>query len=86
MKKIFRDEFECSYRFCDEVTLATGPGDVEEMPGEKNVFDNLPVFCQVEYAKIDELSRYLYTEIKDVKNEDLLRWWHEHRHAFPHLY
>lgn len=63
-----------------------GPGDVDEMPGDKNVFDNLPAYRQVEYAKIDELSRYLYTEIEDVKNEDLLRWWHEHRHAFPHLY
>src|SRR6267154_6364970 len=31
-------------------------------------------------------SHYLYTKIEDVKNEDLLRWWHEHRHVFPHLY
>src|SRR6267154_21545 len=85
-KKIFLDEYEHLYRFRDKVTLATGPGHVDETPVEKNVFDSLPAFREVSYNKLDKVSRYLYTEIEDVKNEDLLRWWHEHRHVFPHLY
>jgi hypothetical protein len=50
------------------------------------MFDNLPAFRQVRHTQLDELPRYLYSEIEDMKNEDLLKWWHEHRHVYPHLY
>jgi len=83
-KKIFLDEYEHLYCFRNKVTLATGPEHVdEETPVEKNVFNSLPAFREVSYNKLDEVSCYLYTKIEDVKNEDLLRWWHEHRHVFP---
>ena len=51
----------------------------------KNIFDNLPVFNSVAAALFDEITRYLNTGSEHVKNEDLLIWWYEHRHVYPHL-
>jgi hypothetical protein len=51
----------------------------------KNIFDNLPVFNSVATALFDEITRYLNTGPEHVKNEDLLIWWYEHRHVYPHL-
>jgi hypothetical protein len=52
----------------------------------KNIFDNLPVFSSLPTAALDEITRYLNTGPEDVRNEDLLTWWYEHRHIYPHLY
>jgi hypothetical protein len=35
---------------------------------------------------LDEFSRYFATLPEDVKNEDVLKWWHEHKHVYPRLY
>lgn len=84
-KKIVRDEFDRNYRFRDEVTLATGPADTNEAATAKNIFDNLPAFRTVTFGTLDELSRYLSTMPEDVKNEDVLKWWYEHKHVYPNL-
>jgi hypothetical protein len=84
-EKILRDEFDRSYRFRDEVTLTTGPVDTSEAPA-KNLFDNLPAFRTISFGEQDELTRYLSTVPEDVKNEDVLKWWYEHKHVYPHLY
>jgi len=49
------------------------------------MFDNLPAFRTIPTASLDELTRYLSTPPEDVKNEDVFRWWNEHKLAFPHL-
>jgi hypothetical protein len=85
-KKIVRDEFDRSYRFRDEVTLATGPEDTNDDPKAKNLFDNLPAFRTISFGEQDELMHYLSTVPEDVKNEGVLKWWYEHKHVYPHLY
>ena len=55
------------------------------IPESKNIFDNLPAFNSVATTLVDEITRYLNTGPEDVKNEDLLVWWYEHRHVYPHL-
>jgi len=52
----------------------------------KNIFDNLPVFTSLTTSDIDKITCYLNTGPEDVKNEDLLVWWYEHKHVYPHLY
>jgi len=52
----------------------------------KNIFDNLPAFNSLPTTDVDEISRYLNSGPEDVKNEDLLTWWYEHKHIYPHLY
>jgi len=59
---------------------------VDKAPLEKNVFNNLPAFQQIAPNERDEISHYLFSTVEDVKNEDVLKWWHEHKHVFPHLY
>jgi hypothetical protein len=85
MKKIVRDKFNRNYHFRDEVTLATGPADTNEVTMAKNIFDNLLVFHMVTFGTLDELSCYLSTMSEDVKNEDVLKWWYEHKHVYPNL-
>jgi hypothetical protein len=43
-KKIVRDEFDRSYRFRDDVVIATGSEDTNDAAASKNIFDNLPAF------------------------------------------
>jgi len=49
------------------------------------MFDNIPAY-RLSVNTIDEVSRYLCTEPEDVQNEDLLRWWYDHRRQYPHLF
>jgi hAT family protein len=62
-----------------------GPADTNESSLSENVFDSLPVFCKVLYGVLDELTCYMYFGPNKVKNKDLLKWWHEHQHIYPHL-
>jgi hypothetical protein len=86
MKKIICDEFNCSYHFRDDVIIATGPADTNVSSSSKNMFDMLPAFHSVSFGTLDELTHYMLSEPEDVKNEDVLKWWHEHQHVYPHLY
>jgi hypothetical protein len=49
------------------------------------MFDNIPSYC-LSIHTIDEVSCYLCTEPEDVSNDNLLHWWHNHRHQYPCLY
>jgi hypothetical protein len=86
-KKIVRDEFDASYRFREQVTLTTGPEKANDSSSvtNTNIFDTLPAFRADTFGHLDELTRYLCTSPEDVKNEDVLKWWYEHKHVFPHL-
>ena len=48
-----------------------------------NIFDNLPDLAPMSSDLGNELDCYLAADIEDVK--DPLKWWYEHRGAFPHL-
>jgi predicted nicotinamide N-methyase len=74
------------YRFRDDVAVATGPADTNDSPGAKNIFDNLPAFRMLQFGALDELARYLASMPEDVKNEDVLKWWYEHKHVYPNLH
>ena len=51
----------------------------------ENIFDNLPALEPEATVLQDELDTYLsMPQELDVK--DGLRWWHEHKHLYPHLY
>lgn len=52
----------------------------------KNIFDSLPAFRTVQYGSLDELSRYLAAIPEDVKNEDVLKWWYDHKLDYPNLH
>ena len=53
----------------------------------KNIFDHLPAFTSLSTnISGDEITRYLSTGPENVKNKDLLAWWYEHKHIYPHLY
>jgi hypothetical protein len=80
-KKIVQDKFDRNYRFQDEVTLATGLADTNEVATAKNIFDNLLAFHMVMFGTLNELSCYLSTMPEDVKNKDILKWWYEHKHV-----
>ena len=84
-KKMVRDEYDNNYRFRGDMHIIPGPQDTKETLSAKNVFDNLPAFRPIEIGTFDELTWYIASEPEDVKNEDLLRWWVEHRHVYPHL-
>lgn len=49
------------------------------------MFDNIPAY-RLPVNTIDEVSHYLCTKPEDVQNEDLLRWWHDHRRQYPRLF
>jgi hypothetical protein len=85
-KKLVQDEFDRTYRFRDDVALATGPADTNDSPSTKNIFDNLPAFHMLQFGTGDELARYLASGPEDVKNEDVLKWWYEHKHVYPNLH
>lgn len=52
-----------------------------------NIFDNLLAFKDVSVHEfIDEITRYLRTGPENVQNKDLLMWWYERKHIYPHLY
>jgi hypothetical protein len=84
-KKIVWDKFDYNYHFRDEVTLATGLTDTNEAATVKNIFDNLSTFHMVMFGTLNELSHYLSTMLKDVKNKDALKWWYEHKHVYANL-
>jgi hAT family C-terminal dimerisation region len=84
-KKLLRDEYDRTYRFRDDVILATEPDQSKDAPSAKNIFDDLPAF-RPRFDKLDELTRYLCSETEDIKNEDVLKWWYDHRTVYPHLY
>lgn len=84
-RKLIRDEFDRTYRFRDDVVLDAEPATNESTA--KNVFDTLPAYRETAmFGEFDDLTRYLGNMVEDVKNEDLLRWWYEHKHIYPHLY
>ena len=58
--------------------IIPGPQDAKETLSAKNVFNNLPAFRLIEIGTFDKLTQYIASEPKDVKNEDLLRWWVKH--------
>jgi hypothetical protein len=85
-KTIVHEEYDCTYHFREDVTPALGPTDANEATMSTNLFDNLPAFCSLTFGTVDELTHYLTTPPEDVKNEDILTWWFEHKHVYPHLY
>ena len=52
--------------------MATEPEQSKEVAA-KYIFDNLPVFCP-HVNNLNKLAHYLYSDTKDVKNEDVLKW------------
>jgi hypothetical protein len=44
------------------------------------------VFRTLQFGALDELARYLASMPEDVKNEDVLKWWYEHKHVYPNLH
>ena len=51
----------------------------------ENIFDNLPALEPEATVPQDELDMFLSMQWElDVK--DGLRWWHECKHLYPHLY
>lgn len=55
------------------------------IPSDKslNIFDNLPDLAPALSDLLDELDRYLATDVEDVR--DALMWWYERRATFPRL-
>jgi len=84
-KIIVCDEFDRSYHFRDDIAMAPGPDDTNDTPLAKNIFDNLSAFRTLQSGTLDELTSYLATMPEDVKNEDVLHWWYEHKHVYPNL-
>jgi len=87
-KRIVRDEYDRSYRFRDEVLEAEGPEPTTDTSTTtKNLFDTLPAFRSLTFGPgtVDELSRYMSTPPEDVKNEELLMWWTNHKREYPHV-
>jgi hAT family C-terminal dimerisation region len=60
--------------------------DETKVSSSTNIFDNLPALKPREdMVLLDELD--LYLSIKhDLEVKDGLRWWHERKHLYPHLY
>jgi hypothetical protein len=65
--------------------MAPGPDDTNDALLAKNIFDNLPAFCTLQSGTLNELTSYLVTMPEDVKNEDVLHLWYEHKHVYPNL-
>jgi hypothetical protein len=63
---------------------------VSEKPPTGNLFNNLHVFGNASSSTvksmIDEIACYLHTGPEKVENHDLLMWWYERKHIYPHLY
>jgi hypothetical protein len=62
------------------------PEDKTNTSATKNIFDDLPAYRAVQPATVDELMHYTTTPPEDVSNEDILKWWYEHKHVYPTLY
>lgn len=66
---------------------------VQEAPDEStavssamNIFDNLPALKPPDATVVhDELDAYL-SIARDLDVKDGIRWWHERKHLYPHLY
>jgi hypothetical protein len=84
-RKIVRDKFDRCYRFRDDVIVAE-PDDTAKPSLPKNIFDSLPAFRKVSFGTLDELTCYMHSPPKDVQNEDVLKWWHEHQNTYPNLH
>jgi hypothetical protein len=56
-----------------------------QIPCDKssNIFDNLPDLAPALSDLLDELDRYLATDVEDIR--DALMWWYERRATFPRL-
>ena len=51
----------------------------------KKIFDNLLALQALKPVELhNELDRYLSTDPKHVT--DMLAWWYEHQHVYPHLH
>ena len=51
-----------------------------------NMFDDLPALKPQDAKELqDELDMFLSTN-RDLNAKDGLRWWHDHKHHYPHLY
>ena len=74
-KNILCDKYDHTYHFQDDIPLAVGPQDSNKHQSAKNIFDNLLAFQTVQYDMQDELACYLSTVPKDMKNENVLKWW-----------
>ena len=57
----------------------------ESFSESKNIFDNLPALLAPKKSALrDDLDRFLSTDPEEVT--DVLLWWYEHKHIYPHLY
>jgi len=57
----------------------------ELLSESKNIFDNLPTLLAPKKSALqDDLDRFLSTDPEEVT--DVLLWWYEHKHIYPHLY
>ena len=80
VKKLVQDEYDCSYCFwADIVVTATGPKDESEPLN--NIFDSLLAFCKPSSSATasNKLKCYITKGAEDMKNEDILMWWHKHK-------
>jgi hAT family protein len=85
-KKLVHNKFDHSYCFQDNIVIDSRVADQPTDPTTKNIFNTLPVFCAPLAGTINKLTRYLNTMPKDIKNEDILKWWYEHKYVFPLLH
>ena len=85
VKDIVCNEFNRSYHFRDEASLPVQLESSNKTILSTNIFDSLVMFHTSHKTTVDELTRYLSTGPKDVKNEDLLKWWFERWHVYPNL-
>ena len=84
-KDIVCNKFNRSYHFWDEVSLLVQPESLNKTVLSTNIFDSLPTFHTSHEITVDELTCYLSTGPKDIKNEDLLKWGFECQHIYPNL-
>ena len=57
----------------------------ETVPTSSNTFDHLPALSAPHQSELrDELERYLSTDPEEVA--DVLLWWFERKHIYPHLH
>ena len=71
--------------FRSEVSLPMQPESMGKTVLTTNIFDSLPAFHTTHETSVNELTRYLSTGPEDVKNDEVLKWWFEHRHVYPNL-
>lgn len=82
-KKIIRDEYDCTYRFWDEVVETDVPEQINNPSTGKNMFDDLPAYRTMSTGTLDKLTCYLCSPPEDVANKDLLIWWNDHKCEYP---